>query len=72
MTGGTVRAILGTRRGAWRRVVARLLWEQEVASSSLAAPIREPGRRAFRRVARSGRRRRDVLPTAVIAGVIQW
>jgi hypothetical protein len=25
--------------GVWRSLVARLLWEQEVASSNLAAPI---------------------------------
>jgi hypothetical protein len=27
------------RGGVWRSLVARLLWEQEVASSNLAAPI---------------------------------
>jgi hypothetical protein len=30
---------LSCRHGAWRSLVARLLWEQEVAGSNPAAPI---------------------------------
>src|SRR6202020_2855922 len=53
--------------GAWRSLVARLLWEQEVPGSNPGAPISSSPRRRRSRDSREQRRLALVAPLGLVA-----